>query len=108
MRLSGRMVLVLNLLMARDEAVAQIGGVKIGEDVSIGAGTCIDWWTIEDTVVGSGVKIDNQVQIGHNCKIGDNSIICGQVGIVGSTVVGRNCILAGGCWDRRRSSNRAL
>ena len=46
--------------------------------------------------MGNGVKIDNQVQIGHNCKIGDNSIICGQVGIVGSTVVGRNCILAGG------------
>ena len=78
------------------EAVAQIGGVKIGEDVSIGAGTCIDCGTIEDTLVGNGVKIDNQVQIGHNCKIGDNSIICGQVGIVGSTVVGRNCILAGG------------
>ena len=78
------------------EAVAQIGGVKIGEDVSIGAGTCIDCGTIDDTLVGNGVKIDNQVQIGHNCKIGDNSIICGQVGIVGSTVVGRNCILAGG------------
>ena len=70
--------------------------MKIGEDVSIGAGTCIDCGTIEDTLVGNGVKIDNQVQIGHNCKIGDNSIICGQVGIVGSTVVGRNCILAGG------------
>ena len=78
------------------EAVAQMGGVKIGEDVSIGAGTCIDCGTIEDTIVVNGVKIDNQVQIGHNCKIGDNSIICGQVGIVGSTVVGRNCILAGG------------
>ena len=76
--------------------MAQIGGVRIGEDVSIGAGTCIDCGTIDDTVVGNGVKIDNQVQIGHNCNIGDNSIICGQVGIVGSTVIGRNCILAGG------------
>ena len=47
------------------EAVAQIGGVKIGEDVSIGAGTCIDCGTIDDTLVGNGVKIDNQAQIGQ-------------------------------------------
>lgn len=78
------------------EAVAQIGGVRIGSDVSIGAGTCIDCGTIENTIIGDGVKIDNQVQIGHNCIIGDNTIICGQAGIVGSTTIGRNCILAGG------------
>jgi len=78
------------------EAVAQVGGVQIGSDVSVGACSCIDCGTIENTIIGNGVKIDNQVQIGHNCIIGDNSIICGQVGIVGSTTIGKNCILAGG------------
>ena len=76
-------------------AIAQLGGVRIGRDVSIGAATSIDRGTIEDTVIEDGVKIDNQVQIGHNCRIGRNTVICGCVGIVGSTEIGAGCVLAG-------------
>ncbi|SUZ66417.1 uncharacterized protein METZ01_LOCUS19271 [marine metagenome] len=79
----------------RLQPIAQIGSVCLGDDVSVGACTTIDRGTIEDTLVGDGVKIDNQVQIGHNCKIGDHSVICGCVGMVGSTVIGRNCMLGG-------------
>ena len=77
-------------------AIAQIGGVRIGNNVSIGAGTTIDCGAIDDTVLGDGVKIDNQVQIGHNCKIGDHTLICGFVGLAGSTEIGSHCMLAGG------------
>jgi len=77
------------------QPIAQIGGVRLGDDVSVGSCTTIDRGTIEDTVVGDGVKIDNQVQIGHNCQIGDHTVICGCVGMVGSTVVGRNCMIGG-------------
>jgi UDP-3-O-[3-hydroxymyristoyl] glucosamine N-acyltransferase len=76
--------------------IAQIGGVVLGEDVSVGAASTIDRGAIDDTVIGDGVKIDNQVQIGHNCHIGDHTVICGCVGIVGSTRIGRHCVLAGG------------
>ncbi len=76
--------------------IAQLGGVRIGANVSIGASTTIDRGAIEDTQIGDGVKIDNQVQIGHNCIIGDHSIICGCVGMVGSTRIGKHCVLAGG------------
>ena len=75
--------------------IAQLGGVTIGRDVSIGAATTVDRGAIEDTLIEDGVKIDNQVQIGHNCRIGANSVICGCVGIVGSTEIGRGCVLAG-------------
>jgi UDP-3-O-[3-hydroxymyristoyl] glucosamine N-acyltransferase len=78
------------------ETIAQLGGVVIGSDVSIGACTTIDRGALEDTVIGDGVKIDNQVQIGHNTQIGDHTVICGCVGIVGSTRIGRHCLLAGG------------
>lgn len=78
------------------EAIAQLGGVRIGTDVSIGACTSIDRGALDDTVIEDGVKIDNQVQIGHNCQIGAHSVICGCVGIVGSTRIGRHCVLAGG------------
>jgi len=76
--------------------IAQIGGVRIGEDVSIGASTTIDRGTIDDTVIEDGVKIDNQVQVGHNAHIGAHSVICGCVGIVGSARIGRHVVLAGG------------
>lgn len=78
------------------EAIAQLGGVTIGDDVSIGACTSIDRGALDDTVIEDGVKIDNQVQIGHNCRIGAHTVICGCVGIVGSTRIGRHCVLAGG------------
>jgi len=78
------------------QEIAQLGGVQIGTDVSVGAGTTIDCGAIEDTIVEDGVKIDNQVQIGHNCRIGAHSLLCGCVGIAGSSVVGKHCVLAGG------------
>ncbi len=80
----------------RLEAIAQLGGVTIGADVSIGACSAIDRGALDDTVIEDGVKIDNQVQIGHNCRIGAHSVICGCVGIVGSTRIGRHVVLAGG------------
>ena len=79
----------------RLEAIAQLGGVTVGSDVSIGSGTTIDRGAIDDTVIEDGVKIDNQVQIGHNCRIGAHTIVCGCVGMVGSTTVGRHCVFAG-------------
>ena len=79
----------------RLEPIAQLGGVTVGRNVSIGSGTTIDRGTIDDTVIEDGVKIDNQVQIGHNCRIGAHTLICGCVGMVGSTTIGRHCVFAG-------------
>ncbi|MDY6981855.1 MAG: UDP-3-O-(3-hydroxymyristoyl)glucosamine N-acyltransferase [Pseudomonadota bacterium] len=75
--------------------IAQLGGVSIGDDVEIGAGTTIDRGALDDTVIGAGVKIDNQVQIAHNVRVGANTIICGCSAIAGSSVIGKNCIIAG-------------
>lgn len=75
--------------------IAQLGGVDIGDDVEIGAGTTIDRGALDDTVIEAGVKIDNQVQIAHNVRIGANTIICGCSAIAGSSVIGKNCIIAG-------------
>jgi UDP-3-O-[3-hydroxymyristoyl] glucosamine N-acyltransferase len=75
--------------------VEQFGGVRIGDDVEIGANTCIDRGALDDTVIGDGVKIDNQVQIGHNVRIGAHTAIAGCVGIAGSTTIGAHCTLAG-------------
>ena len=75
--------------------VPQIGGVVIGDDVEIGANSTIDRGAIGDTVIGDGVKIDNQVQIGHNVRIGEHTVIAGCVGISGSAVIGRRCMLGG-------------
>ncbi len=75
--------------------IAQLGGVVIGDDVEIGAGTTIDRGALDDTVIEQGVKIDNQVQIAHNVRIGANTIICGCSAIAGSSVIGKNCIIAG-------------
>lgn len=76
--------------------IAQIGGVTIGDDVEIGANTCIDRGALSDTLIGNGVKLDNQIQIAHNVQIGDNTAIAACVGISGSAKIGRNCMLAGG------------
>ena len=75
--------------------IPQIGRVLIGDDVEIGANSTIDRGTIEDTVVEDGVKIDNQVQIGHNCRVGAHTVIAGCVGIAGSCIIGRRCTIAG-------------
>jgi UDP-3-O-[3-hydroxymyristoyl] glucosamine N-acyltransferase len=76
--------------------IAQLGSVKIGDEVEIGANTCIDRGALDDTVIGNGVKIDNQVQIAHNVQVGDNTVICGCSAVAGSTTIGRNCVIAGG------------
>jgi UDP-3-O-[3-hydroxymyristoyl] glucosamine N-acyltransferase len=75
--------------------IPQVGGVLIGDDVEIGANTCIDSGTMEPTRIGSGTKIDNLVQIGHNCVIGRRVIICGSVGLAGSVTVEDGVTLAG-------------
>lgn len=78
------------------EKIHQLGGVRIGADVEIGAGTTIDRGTLEHTVIEDGVIIDNQVQIAHNCRIGRHTAIAGCCGLAGSTIVGAHCTLAGG------------
>ena len=75
--------------------IPQTGAVLIGDDVEVGACTTIDRGAIGDTVIEEGVKIDNQVQIGHNCRIGAHSAIAGCVGIAGSATIGRRCQLGG-------------
>jgi UDP-3-O-[3-hydroxymyristoyl] glucosamine N-acyltransferase len=76
--------------------VPQLGSVRIGDDVEIGANTTIDRGAIDDTVVGHGVKLDNQIQVGHNVSIGAHSAIAGCVGISGSTSIGQRCMIGGG------------
>ncbi|MCD7740232.1 MAG: UDP-3-O-(3-hydroxymyristoyl)glucosamine N-acyltransferase, partial [Candidatus Gastranaerophilales bacterium] len=75
--------------------IPSIGSVVIGDDVEIGANTCIDKGTIENTVIGEQTKIDNLVQIGHNCKIGKGCMIVSQVGIAGSCKIGDRVVIAG-------------
>jgi UDP-3-O-[3-hydroxymyristoyl] glucosamine N-acyltransferase len=75
--------------------VPHLGGVRLGDDVEVGANTTIDRGTIEDTVIGDGVKLDNQVQVGHNCRIGAHTVIAGCVGISGSSVIGSRCMIGG-------------
>jgi UDP-3-O-[3-hydroxymyristoyl] glucosamine N-acyltransferase len=75
--------------------VPQLGAVSIGDDVEIGANTTIDRGAIEDTVIEDGVKLDNQIQIGHNVRIGAHTAIAGCVGISGSTTIGRRCLIGG-------------
>jgi UDP-3-O-[3-hydroxymyristoyl] glucosamine N-acyltransferase len=76
--------------------IPQVGGVVIGDDVEIGANTAIDRGALQNTVIGTGVKIDNLVQIAHNVKIGDHTAIAGCVAIAGSTEIGRHCMIGGG------------
>ena len=76
--------------------IPQLGSVWIGNDVEIGANTTIDRGTIEDTVIGNGVKLDNLVQIAHNVRIGDHSLMAAMSGAAGSTIIGRRCLIGGG------------
>jgi UDP-3-O-[3-hydroxymyristoyl] glucosamine N-acyltransferase len=75
--------------------VPQLGGVTIGDDVEIGANTTIDRGAIDDTIIEDGVKLDNQIQVAHNVRIGAHTVIAGCTGISGSTTIGRNCMIAG-------------
>jgi UDP-3-O-[3-hydroxymyristoyl] glucosamine N-acyltransferase len=77
--------------------IPQVGGVRIGNDVEIGAKSTIDRGAIEDTVIGDGVKLDNQVHIAHNVQLGAHTVMAGQSGIAGSTTVGQRCMIGGQC-----------
>jgi UDP-3-O-[3-hydroxymyristoyl] glucosamine N-acyltransferase len=77
--------------------IHSLGAVTIGNNVEIGANTCIDRGTIRDTVIGDGTKLDNLVHIGHNVQIGRDCLICGQVGIAGSAKIGNRVVLGGQC-----------
>ena len=76
--------------------VPQVGSVVLGDDVEIGANTSIDRGAVEDTILEEGVKLDNQIQVGHNVHIGAHTAIAGCVGIAGSARIGRHCAIGGG------------
>jgi UDP-3-O-[3-hydroxymyristoyl] glucosamine N-acyltransferase len=73
-----------------------LGAVKIGNDVEIGANTCIDRGALQDTVIEDGVKLDNLIQIGHNVHIGKHTAMAGCVGVAGSARIGAHCTVGGG------------
>lgn len=76
--------------------IPQTGRVIIGDDVEIGANTTIDRGALDDTIIENGVKLDNQIQVGHNVRIGEHSALAGCVGIAGSARIGRRCTVGGG------------
>jgi UDP-3-O-[3-hydroxymyristoyl] glucosamine N-acyltransferase len=76
--------------------IPQVGGVRVGDDVEIGANTTVDRGALDDTVIEEGVKLDNQIQVGHNCVIGAHTVIAGCTGISGSVKIGRHCMIGGG------------
>ncbi len=78
------------------EKIEQLGAVVIGDDVEIGANTCIDRGALDNTVIEDGVKLDNLVQIGHNVRVGKHSAFAGCVGVAGSATIGAHCTLGGG------------
>ena len=78
------------------EKIEQLGAVRIGDDVEIGANSCVDRGALDDTLIDDGVKLDNLVQVGHNVHIGAQSAMAGCVGIAGSARIGRHCTAGGG------------
>jgi UDP-3-O-[3-hydroxymyristoyl] glucosamine N-acyltransferase len=90
--------------------IHSLGSVRIGDDVELGANSCIDRGTVRDTVVGDGCKFDNLVQIGHNVIIGRDCLICAQVGVAGSSRIGNNVVLGGqsGVSDNLVVGDRAI
>ncbi len=89
---------------------AQLGNVRLGDDVEVGAGTTIDRGTYGPTTIGEGTKIDDQVMIAHNCRIGRHNMLCSQVGIAGSTTTGDYVVMAGqvGVRDHVHIGSRAV
>jgi UDP-3-O-[3-hydroxymyristoyl] glucosamine N-acyltransferase len=85
--------------MARGEGrwikIPQVGAVVIGDDVEIGANTCVDRGALDDTVIEEGVKLDNLIQIAHNVRIGAHTVIAGCTGIAGSVTIGKHCMIGG-------------
>lgn len=94
----------------RHQSVAQLGYVELGADVEIGACTTIDRGTYGPTTIGEGTKIDNMVQIAHNCRIGRHNLLCAQVGVAGSTSTGDYVVMAGqvGVRDHVHVGDRAV
>ena len=84
------------LHQGRWEKIEQMGSVRIGNDVEIGANTCIDRGALQDTVIEDGAKLDNLIQIGHNVHIGAHTAMAGCVGVAGSARIGANCTIGGG------------
>jgi len=80
----------------RWEKIEQLGAVRIGDDVEIGANTCIDRGALEDTVIEDGVKLDNLIQIGHNVHVGAHTAMAGCAGVAGSAKIGAHCTVGGG------------
>ncbi len=78
------------------EKIEQLGVVCIGNDVEIGANTCIDRGALQDTVIEDGVKLDNLIQIGHNVRVGRHTAMAGCVGVAGSATIGAHCTVGGG------------
>ncbi|MFZ2393568.1 MAG: UDP-3-O-(3-hydroxymyristoyl)glucosamine N-acyltransferase [Rhodoferax sp.] len=78
------------------EKIEQLGAVRIGNDVEIGANTCIDRGALQDTVIEDGVKLDNLIQIGHNVHIGQHTAMAGCVGVAGTATIGAHCTVGGG------------
>lgn len=76
--------------------IEQLGSVRVGDDVEIGANSCVDRGALDDTVIEDGVKLDNLVQVGHNVHVGAHSAMAGCVGIAGSARIGRHCSFGGG------------
>ncbi len=75
--------------------IPQIGGVRIGDDVEIGANTTVDRGALDDTVIEEGAKLDNQIQVGHNVRIGAHTAVAACTGIAGSADIGRHCTIGG-------------
>jgi UDP-3-O-[3-hydroxymyristoyl] glucosamine N-acyltransferase len=80
----------------RWEKIEQLGNVRIGNDVEVGANTCIDRGALGDTVIEDGVKLDNLIQIGHNVHVGQHTAMAGCVGVAGSAHIGAHCTIGGG------------
>ncbi len=78
------------------EKIEQLGAVSIGNDVEIGANTCIDRGALQDTVIEDGVKLDNLIQIGHNVRVGQHTAMAGCAGVAGSAAIGAHCTVGGG------------
>ncbi len=94
----------------RHQRTAQLGYVELGADVEVGAGSTIDRGTYGRTLVAEGTKIDNQVQVAHNCRVGKHNLLCAQVGIAGSTTTGEYVVMAGqvGVRDHVHIGDRAV
>lgn len=76
--------------------IEQLGGVLVGDDVEIGANTCIDRGALGDTVIENGAKLDNLIQIAHNVRIGERTAMAANTGVAGSTSIGKGCLIGGG------------